>query len=115
MYVFKGGKFLYPNNIHIFNRILQKYPDGIGYAKYIPAFMFAACEALDSIQKRSENMQWLRSITLENVEEYEDVDGNKLKYPVEMKEPKPFKNQFLGLLYITIDNAICPLVGNGDR
>ena len=41
-YVFKGAKFRYQNNIDIFSRILQKYPDGVGYNKYTPAFMMAA-------------------------------------------------------------------------
>lgn len=100
-YIFKGNRFLYPNNIDIFGRILQIYPDGIQYNKYTPAFIMAAGECFDDMQRRSENLQWLRQITIENVEKYKDEDGNELQYPVEQKNGKPFKNQFVGLMYTT--------------
>lgn len=100
-YIFKGNRFLYPNNIDIFGRILEKYPDGIQYNKYTPAFIMAAGECFDDMQRRSENLQWLRQITIENVEKYKDEDGNELQYPVEQKNGKPFKNQFVGLMYTT--------------
>ena len=46
-------------------------------------------------------MAKLHSLTLETVESAVDEDGKKLEYPVETKDGKPFKNQFLGLLYTT--------------
>lgn len=101
-YIFKGNRFLYPTNIDIFGRILQKYPDGIKYNKYTTAFIMAAGECFEDMEKRAENLQWLRQITIENVEEFTDEVGHKLKYPIDLNgEMKPFKNQFVGLMYTT--------------
>ncbi len=98
-YFFKNGKLLYPRNINVFGRILKFYPDGIGFNVYTPAFIMAAGECFEETNHRAEELQFLRQITLDNVDDYEDVDGNKLKLPIEPKDPPPFKNQKVGLHY----------------
>jgi len=98
-YLYKNGKLLYPNNINIFSRILKYCPDGTGFYEYTPAFIFAASECFENVQRRSEELQFLRQITLDNVDDFEDEDGHKLKLSIKQKEPEAFKNQKVGLHY----------------
>lgn len=92
-YVYKNGKLVYPRNINIFAKILEFFPDGIMFNEYTPAFIFAATECFEEITKRAEELQLLRQITLDN------VDNVDKKINIELKEPQPFKNQKVGLYY----------------